>query len=490
MLAMMGELFVGETVKYLAGPITASAAVVAVHILIVLYITALVVIFRKAPARWLGRLVADHPESILLPVFAAAASFWHLPALLLLLMIFHQVVTSGTDSFPVLFQLPIILLSLAATAYVIDRLNRTAKRGLRLSASIDSAMPNLRGQLDAFVPPFFRLLAWIVSLVWVGFTFQTLGLARPWSWIEARFGIDFASVIASLVIILLVAYAVWLSATTWIDYRLKPVGGHAPSARQQTLYSLLRNVVLVVILLTALAYALSSFGVSVAPLLASAGVVGLAISWGSQKLVQDVITGLFIQVENVFNVGDVVELGGRIGTVEKLTVRSVSLRDVEGVMHTIPFSSVDAVSNHMRGYSYHVADISVAYGADLDLAKDEMIAAYDDLADDFEWSTRLLGGVEWFGVQTLGPHSVTLRARLKTRPGEQWAVGRAYAERVKRRFDAAGIEIPFPQLRLWTESDRSPAAPSTAVTPAPKRAADSPTDADFDGGGAGEGSDR
>ena len=319
-------------------------------------------------------------------------------------------------------------------------------------------MPNLRGQLDAFVPPFFRLLSWIVFFVWVAFTFHTLEIARPWSWIEARFGFDFASVIASLVIILLVSYAAWLAVTTWIDHRLKPIAGQAPSARQQTLYSLLRNVLLVVILLTALAYALSSFGVSVAPLLASAGVVGLAISWGSQKLVQDVITGLFIQVENVFNVGDVIELGGRIGTVEKLTIRSVSLRDVQGVMHTIPFSSVDAVSNHMRGYSYHVADISVAYGADLDRAKDEMLAAYDDLAADFEWGTRLLGGVEWFGVETLGPNAVTLRARLKTRPGEQWAVGRAYAERVKRRFDAAGIEIPFPQLRLWTEGDRRPDA--------------------------------
>ncbi len=490
MFAMMGELYVNEAIKYLAGPITASAAVVAVHILIVLYITVLVIRYRKAPVRWLNQLAAETPDSVMLPILAAAARYWHLPALVLLLIIFHQVVTGGSATFPVLFQLPSILLTLAATVYVISRLNLAAERGLGLSESLESAMPNLRGQLDAFVPPFFRLLSWIVFFVWVAFTFHTLEIARPWSWIEARFGFDFASVIASLVIILLVSYAAWLAVTTWIDHRLKPIAGQAPSARQQTLYSLLRNVLLVVILLTALAYALSSFGVSVAPLLASAGVVGLAISWGSQKLVQDVITGLFIQVENVFNVGDVIELGGRIGTVEKLTIRSVSLRDVQGVMHTIPFSSVDAVSNHMRGYSYHVADISVAYGADLDRAKDEMLAAYDDLAADFEWGTRLLGGVEWFGVETLGPNAVTLRARLKTRPGEQWAVGRAYAERVKRRFDAAGIEIPFPQLRLWTEGDRRPDAAPAAITPAPRRSADSPTDADFDGGADGEGSDR
>jgi small conductance mechanosensitive channel len=243
-----------------------------------------------------------------------------------------------------------------------------------------------------------------------------------------------------------------------VDFRLSP-GDREPTAREKTLLALARNAGMVAILAVGLTYALSSIGVSVAPLLASAGVVGLAIGFGSQKLVQDIITGVFIQFENAINVGDVVEAGGKIGAVEKLTIRSVSLRDVAGVFHVIPFSSVDSVSNYMKGFSYHVADIGIAYREDIDAAKVEMLAAYDDLMADMQWETKLVGGLEWFGVESLGDSAVVLRARLKTRPGEQWAVGRAYTEIVKKRFDRAGIEIPYPHLTLWFGTGRDGNAP-------------------------------
>ncbi len=290
--------------------------------------------------------------------------------------------------------------------------------------------------------------------------------------------------------------------SSWIDYRLAPHHGHVPTPREQTLLGLARNAGLVAILVLGLTYGLSAIGLSVAPLLASAGVVGLAIGFGSQKLVQDIINGLFIQFENAINVGDVVEAGGKIGSVEKLTIRSVSLRDLEGVFHVVPFSSVDAVSNHMKGFSYHVADIGIAYREDIDAAKAEMLAAYDEMAADMEWATKLVGGVEWFGVQSLNPSSVLLRARLKTRPGEQWAVGRAYTELVKKRLDAAGIQIPYPHMTLWFGADRDGkappaqleiaragvagrrgrrAAPEPAVPVPQVRQADAPTDAPSEG---------
>jgi small-conductance mechanosensitive channel len=314
--------------------------------------------------------------------------------------------------------------------------------------------------------------------LWIGFVLQALGVLRLGDWLERRFGLDIVGAAASLLAIVLVGFGAWLAISTWIEYRLTPHGGRVPTAREHTLLSLLRNAAAIVILLVGLYYALLGVGISLAPLLASAGVIALAISWGSQKLVQDIITGLFIQLENAINVGDVVEAGGKIGVVEKLTIRSVSLRDVEGVYHLIPFSSVDAVSNHMKGFSYHVADISVAYGADIDAAKAAMLAAYDELAENPDWSWRLLGEIEWFGVQALADSAVILRARLKTRPGEQWAIGRAYAEAAKKRLDAAGIEIPFPQRKLWletaTDADRLPGRlEPTRQT----RAAGAPTDA-------------
>ncbi len=477
-----GEVLVGEVVRQLTGPITANAFTTLFHVVGVVYLASLILIHRHEPPMALAQKASKSPDNVALVITARLAHYWHYPALFFLLVLLHKAFTTGQSALPQLLEAAWLVLSLAVAAYVIGVLNRMADRGVQLSDEMNYAMPNLVGRLNAFVPAFLRFLRYVVILFWAGFALQSIGLARPSDWLEARYGVDFASAATSLVVIVLIGYMAWLAITSWIDYRLAPVNGVHPSARQQTLYALLRNAALVGILLVGLTYALSSIGISVAPLLASAGVVGLAIGFGSQKLVQDIINGLFIQFENAINVGDVVELAGRIGTVEKLTIRSVSLRDVQGVLHIIPFSSVDSVSNHMKGYSYHVADIGVAYGADLDAAKDEMLAAYDDLADDYEWGAKLLGGVEWFGVETLGDSSVTLRTRLKTRPGEQWGVGRAYAERVKRRFDARGIEIPFPQMKLWLDpGEKRPLRPAAPLAPRQTLAEGGPTDASGDG---------
>ena len=173
-------------------------------------------------------------------------------------------------------------------------------------------------------------------------------------------------------------------------------------------------------------FALSEMGIDIAPLIASAGVLGLAIGFGAQKLVQDVITGVFIQLENAMNVGDVVTVGSITGGVEKLTVRSVSIRDLNGTYHLIPFSSVDAVSNFTRDFAYCVMDAGIAYREDIDEAKQGVLDAFAALKDDETQGAALLGDVEWFGVQALGDSAVVLRARVKTRPGAQWGFGRAW----------------------------------------------------------------
>jgi small conductance mechanosensitive channel len=190
----------------------------------------------------------------------------------------------------------------------------------------------------------------------------------------------------------------------------------------------------------------------------------------------------------------------------------VSLRDLNGVYHVIPFSAVTTVSNFTKGYGYHVADIDVAYREDIDQAKAAMLAAYDDLKADPELGPRLIDDLEWFGVEALGESGVQLRARLKTWPGEQWTLGRAYNEAVKKRFDAAGIEIPFKQISLWfgeqkdgtatpgrfavvqdEGAKRAAARPTTSLptrTPARPGRGNSPTDADADNGGGAGGEDE
>ncbi|MEM7296420.1 MAG: mechanosensitive ion channel domain-containing protein, partial [Pseudomonadota bacterium] len=164
-------------------------------------------------------------------------------------------------------------------------------------------------------------------------------------------------------------------------------------------------------------------------------------------LVQDIITGIFIQLENAINEGDVVTVAGVSGVVEKLTIRSVALRDLAGTYHLIPFSAVDTVANFMRRFAYHVEVVGIAYDSDVDVAKQAMHEAFDALAAS-PAGADILAPLEWHGVVGLADSSVNLRVRIKTKPGTQWAVGRAYTEHVKRALDVAGVEIPFPHREL------------------------------------------
>ncbi len=448
-LVAFGELFVAPIVAELASPITARATLVALYLLVILYMIALVMLRRQAPAEYFRARAAAAGDDVGLTLLAAVVPFWHVVAIAYLLFLAHQALTTSRAGLPLLVATARLAAAFAVGLLAVGLLNRLADRGVRLSDGFSRTFPTMEARLNAFAPDFLRLLRYVVLALWLGYALQAVGTVKLGDWIEARFGVDVVGAAASLVLIVLAGFFAWLVLAGWVDYRLAPHHGRTPTPREQTLLGLARNAGLVAILILGLTYGLSAIGLSVAPLLASAGVVGLAIGFGSQKLVQDIINGLFIQFENAINVGDVVEAGGKIGAVEKLTIRSVSLRDVEGVFHVVPFSSVDSVSNYMRGFSFHVADIAIAYGADIDAARREMIAAYDEMAADMAWGTKLVGGIEWFGVESLTDSAVVLRARLKTRPGEQWGVGRAYTELAKKRLDAAGIELAFRQMKLW-----------------------------------------
>ncbi|MCG5536315.1 mechanosensitive ion channel [Ectothiorhodospira mobilis] len=208
---------------------------------------------------------------------------------------------------------------------------------------------------------------------------------------------------------------------------------------------------------------LAQVGINIGPLIAGAGVLGLAIGFGAQKLVQDVITGVFIQLENAFNVGDVVTAGGITGTVERLTIRSMGMRDLSGTYHLLPFSSVDTVSNYMRDFAFHVGEYGVAYREDTDEVLQRMNEAFEELRKMPEMAPHILGDLEVHGVTALADSAVNVRVRIKTRPGMQWAVGREYNRLVKRHFDAAGIEIPFPHMTLYFGEDKDGQAPPARV---------------------------
>jgi small-conductance mechanosensitive channel len=218
----------------------------------------------------------------------------------------------------------------------------------------------------------------------------------------------------------------------------------AAEKRGQTIAQLLRSVGWVVIVVIGVLLTLNLF-IDIGPLLAGAGILGLAISFGAQSLVKDVIAGFFQLMENQFSVGDVVELAGKEGTVERMNLRVVHIRDAKGNVHIIPNGQIGVVTNMTKGWSRAVVDIGVEYGTDLDRAIEVLRDESHRLFDDAAWHPRFDGAPEVLGVQELGDSSVVVRTLLRVQPGKQWEVAREFRRRIKLRFDKEGIEIPFPQ---------------------------------------------
>ena len=214
--------------------------------------------------------------------------------------------------------------------------------------------------------------------------------------------------------------------------------------RGRTVSQLLRSVGRVVILGIAILLTFNVF-INIAPILAGAGILGLAISFGAQSLVKDLISGFFILSEDQFAVGDVVEAAGKSGVVERMTLRVVILRDLEGTMHVIPNGEIKVVSNRTRSWSRSIIDVGVAYGEDIERAMAVVKDEAAQFSNDRTWSVQLNGLVEVLGVEAFGDSSIVIRTLIKTQPGSQWNAGREFRRRLKVRFDREGIEIPFPQ---------------------------------------------
>ena len=209
---------------------------------------------------------------------------------------------------------------------------------------------------------------------------------------------------------------------------------------------------------------LSEIGVNIGPLLAGAGIVGLAVSFGAQSLVKDVITGFFILLEDTIAVGDMVDLGGHFGIVEGMSIRSVRLRDLEGTVHTVPFGEVASVLNMTKDFSYALMEIGIAYREDVDQVVEVLREIGEGMQADEEFGPLILEPLEVLGLDSFGASSVNIRIRLKTLPIKQWPVKREYQRRMKRVFDERGIEIPFPHQTVYFGADRAGAAPAARTS--------------------------
>lgn len=223
--------------------------------------------------------------------------------------------------------------------------------------------------------------------------------------------------------------------------------------RATTIGRLLKNVGSVVILTIAALMILGEWGFNLGPLLAGAGVLGVALGFGAQTLVADFLSGVFMLLEDQYGVGDIVDLGEATGTVEDVQLRVTKLRSVDGVVWWVRNGEVVRVGNMSQEWSRAVVDVGVAYDSDIARVRDVLTEVANEVHEDEEWGGLLLSTPEVWGVEGLDADSVTIRVVLQTLPGEQWKVARELRQRVKARFDSEGIEIPFPQRTVWVRNE-------------------------------------
>jgi small-conductance mechanosensitive channel len=236
--------------------------------------------------------------------------------------------------------------------------------------------------------------------------------------------------------------------------------------RAETIGRVFRYLVSVVVSLIAGVLILSELGVSIAPILGAAGVVGLAVGFGAQSLVKDYFTGFFILLENQLTRGDVVEIAGKSGLVEDVTLRYVRLRDYGGNVHYVPNNLITTVTNMSRGFAQAVIDVGIAYREDTDQAVEAMREVGREMRGDAVFAPKILDDLEMAGVDQLADSAVVLRCRFKVAPLEQWGVRREFLRRVKKAFDASGIEIPFPHITVYAGAGKDGAAAPFHVLPA------------------------
>ncbi len=361
------------------------------------------------------------------------SSLWYLPILLMILVSAVHLIGAGEESQKALQNALLTTVLLIATVFL-----STVMQHLFKPAA--TTTPRLRPYKELL-----RNLGHAVVRIVMAIAFIEL-LGRIWGVSMLEFaasnsmGRAISDSLSSIGLILLVTWLLWVMLDTAIQEALKPsVGKRAsrqPSTRVLTILPMLRNAIKIILLVICTITTMANLGINVAPLLAGAGVVGLAIGFGSQQLVQDVITGLFILIEDTIAIGDWVVLdSGHAGTVESLTIRTLRLRDGKGFVHSVPFGQIKAVTNQSRQFAYAFFSVQFTYDSDIDTALDLIRQAGQSIVDDVMLKHNLQGPLQVFGVDKMDLNGIVLTSQFRTVSGGQYGVGRAFNERLKKLVD-------------------------------------------------------
>jgi small conductance mechanosensitive channel len=346
--------------------------------------------------------------------------------------------------------LSLVIIGLAR--FVVYLADAAVRRGFRITPEMRLRYPELERRVNRYVPLIERLARLIVYVV-AGLTIVDIWGLGVYEWLDSDAGILLTAKVSRIFVILVLSLAAWevLSALIhrYLD-RHEPGGGAflPVSSRARTLLPVFQNLMLITIGAVAGISILAEIGINIAPLLAGAGVVGLAIGVGAQSLVKDVITGIFIILEDSIALGDIVEIGTHTGVIEAITIRTLRMRDLDGVVHMIPFGNISEVRNLTKDFSYSMIEIGVAYRENVDDVIKVLESVGEDMRNDAEIGPLILEPMEMLGLESFGNSSVNLRMRFKTQARERWRIRREFNRRVKEAFDKRGIEIPFPQRTI------------------------------------------
>jgi len=354
------------------------------------------------------------------------------------------------------------VIAVAGLVALVSAIHRLIAGGLSISPELKSEYPRLEERANRYLPILERVIRAILLILGVLVLLEIWNLGG-FAFLTSDIGRGLGGGALSIGVTLLVAVLVWELVSHLVEHRLAGVDEDGDpiilSGRVKTLLPLMRKVVFVVLATLVTLIVLSELGVNIAPLLAGAGIAGLAVGFGAQTLVKDIITGLFILIEDTITVGDVVNVGGHAGLVEAISLRTLTLRDLSGVVHTVPYSQVDTVMNLTKDFSFYVMEIGVSYREDVDQVTEVVKQIGAELLEDPKYAIQILEPVEILGLDQFADSAVIIKARIKTKPIKQWFVGREFNRRMKKRFDELGIEIPFPHMTLYFGQDKAGNAP-------------------------------
>lgn len=389
-----------------------------------------------------------------------AAAYWHIAAILYVAMVFVVwVFQTGGGPFFVIRATLITVLALLVARLVVRVVQGGVRHLFRVTDDIRQRFPALEVRANRYLQIFN------LGIVAAGYGFAAVVILQAWGlrsldWLSSPTGQRVVTSTISIALIVVIAITLWESINAVLDRYAQRIFGTQPTRRGlrvRTLITLAQRGLLAVLCVFVGMIVLSEIGINIAPLIAGAGVVGLAVGLGAQTLVKNLIEGIANLVEDSFAVGDVVKLGDLSGVVEEISMRTVRLRDFAGHVHTIPFSEIKTITNMTRDFSFAVFDLGVSYDADVTKVREVMLKEAAELRSDPEFGAFITGDLEIAGLDTFGESAITIKARIRTLPGKQWPVQRAFNQRIKTAFDRAGIEIPFPQRTVRIIGDGKPA---------------------------------